>query len=417
MVRMLNLGSSAPSLPKKEEKLEKVVEAVSAELNAPSQESPRVPSGLSATEAVNPVPTVEVKPNGEEVSAVEPFERVVAEQVGEPVTLEKPKADDKEEVAPVVTDKGVDNEEEDLTHATRSEGISVVGVIMSNLQSVTVFTRKKYVPATAIAGYLLRNDGIEELEVFEDVLVKPSGNSIAYVPNTSLLSTSENISEIKKVPFAIGETKAFTRYGLLALAQTCKELGNRLGIGEALPVVADQLVDLHPELTKDLALKIASKMSFAIEVRQARGETVLVPDNPEGLFSKLSPALGLVASAKSVKMDVAKAIVENNLAGDKSPEEVVKMVAGRLNITLPQGLLLPVNLFEETQDIKGVPFAVPGSRVKEEFREVFGVYEQYNKPKAEKETSKPKRTKQLKEEQPAVSSQVNLAKYFEHYVK
>lgn len=418
MVRMLNLGSSAPTLPKKEEKLEKVVEAVSAELNAPSQESPRVPSGLSVTEAVNPVPTVEVKPNGEEVSTVEPFDRVVAEEVGEPVTLEKPEVE-KEKVPSAVTSTSEGSEEVDLSQATRAEGISVVGVIMSNLQSVTVFTRKKYVPATAIAGYLLRNDGIEELEVFEDVLVKPSGNSIAYVPNTSLLSTSENISEIKKVPFAIGETKAFTRYGLLALAQTCKELGNRLGIGEALPVVADQLVDLHPELTKDLALKIASKMSFAIEVRQARGEAVLVPDNPEGLFSKLSPALGLVASAKSVKMDVAKAIVENNLAGGKSPEEVLKMVAGRLNITLPQGLLLPVNLFEETQDVKGVPFAVPGSRVKEEFREVFGVYEQYNKPKADKKVnnSKPTRTKQPKEEQPAVSSQVNLAKYFEHYVK
>ena len=416
MVRMLNLGSSAPSLPKKEEKLEKVVEAVSAELNAPTQEVPRVQSGLATTEAVNPVPTVEVKPNGEEVSAVEPFERVVAEQVGEPVTLEKPKVEDKEDGASAVVAQGTDLDE-DLTQATRAEGISVVGVIMSNLQSVTVYTRKKYVPATAIAGYLLRNDGIEELEVFEDVLVKPSGNSIAYVPNTSLLSTSKNISEVKKVPFAIGETKAFTRYGLLALAQTCKELGNRLGLGEALPVVADQLVDLHPELTKDLALKIASKLSFAIEVRQAKSETGLVPDNPEGLFSKLSPALGLATSAKSVKMDVAKALVENNLVQGKSPEEVVAMVAGRLNITLPQGLLLPVNLFEETQDIKGVPFAVPGSRVKEEFREVFGVYEQYNKPKAVKENSKPKVKKQPKEEQPAVSSQVNLAKYFEHYVK
>ena len=158
-------------------------------------------------------------------------------------------------------------------------------------------------------------------------------------------------------------------------------------------------------------------MSFAIEVRQAKSETGLVPDNPEGLFSKLSPALGLATSAKSVKMDVAKALVENNLVQGKSPEEVVAMVAGRLNITLPQGLLLPVNLFEETQDIKGVPFAVPGSRVKEEFREVFGVYEQYNKPKAVKENSKPKVKKQPKEEQPAVSSQVNLAKYFEHYVK
>jgi hypothetical protein len=416
MVRMLNLGSSVPSLPKKEEKLEKVVEAVSAELNAPTQEIPRVQSGLATTEAVNPVPTVEVKPNGEEVSAVEPFERVVAEQVGEPVTLEKPKVEDKEDGASAVVAQGTDLDE-DLTQATRAEGISVVGVIMSNLQSVTVYTRKKYVPATAIAGYLLRNDGIEELEVFEDVLVKPSGNSIAYVPNTSLLSTSKNISEVKKVPFAIGETKAFTRYGLLALAQTCKELGNRLGLGEALPVVADQLVDLHPELTKDLALKIASKLSFAIEVRQAKSETGLVPDNPEGLFSKLSPALGLATSAKSVKMDVAKALVENNLVQGKSPEEVVAMVAGRLNITLPQGLLLPVNLFEETQDIKGVPFAVPGSRVKEEFREVFGVYEQYNKPKAVKENSKPKVKKQPKEEQPAVSSQVNLAKYFEHYVK
>lgn len=413
---MLNLGSSAPSLPKKEEKLEKVVEAVSAELNAPTQEIPRVQNGLAATESVNPVPTVEVKPNGEEVSAVEPFERVVAEQVGEPVTLEKPKVEDKEDGASAVVAQGT-GLDEDLTQATRAEGISVVGVIMSNLQSVTVYTRKKYVPATAIAGYLLRNDGIEELEVFEDVLVKPSGNSIAYVPNTSLLSTSKNISEVKKVPFAIGETKAFTRYGLLALAQTCKELGNRLGLGEALPVVADQLVDLHPELTKDLALKIASKLSFAIEVRQAKSETGLVPDNPEGLFSKLSPALGLATSAKSVKMDVAKALVENNLVQGKSPEEVVAMVAGRLNITLPQGLLLPVNLFEETQDIKGVPFAVPGSRVKEEFREVFGVYEQYNKPKAVKENSKPKVKKQPKEEQPAVSSQVNLAKYFEHYVK
>lgn len=416
MVRMLNLGSSAPSLPKKEEKLEKVVEAVSAELNAPTQEIPRVQNGLAVTESVNPVPTVEVKPNGEEVSAVEPFERVVAEQVGEPVTLEKPKVEDKEDGASAVVAQGT-GLDEDLTQATRAEGISVVGVIMSNLQSVTVYTRKKYVPATAIAGYLLRNDGIEELEVFEDVLVKPSGNSIAYVPNTSLLSTSKNISEVKKVPFAIGETKAFTRYGLLALAQTCKELGNRLGLGEALPVVADQLVDLHPELTKDLALKIASKLSFAIEVRQAKSETGLVPDNPEGLFSKLSPALGLATSAKSVKMDVAKALVENNLVQGKSPEEVVAMVAGRLNITLPQGLLLPVNLFEETQDIKGVPFAVPGSRVKEEFREVFGVYEQYNKPKAVKENSKPKVKKQPKEEQPAVSSQVNLAKYFEHYVK
>lgn len=416
MVRMLNLGSSAPSLPKKEEKLEKVVEAVSAELNAPTQEVPRVQNDLAATESVNPVPTVEVKPNGEEVSAVEPFERVVAEQVGEPVTLEKPKVEDKEDGASAVVAQGTDLDK-DLTQATRAEGISVVGVIMSNLQSVTVYTRKKYVPATAIAGYLLRNDGIEELEVFEDVLVKPSGNSIAYVPNTSLLSTSKNISEVKKVPFAIGETKAFTRYGLLALAQTCKELGNRLGLGEALPVVADQLVDLHPELTKDLALKIASKLSFAIEVRQAKSETGLVPDNPEGLFSKLSPALGLATSAKSVKMDVAKALVENNLVQGKSPEEVVAMVAGRLNITLPQGLLLPVNLFEETQDIKGVPFAVPGSRVKEEFREVFGVYEQYNKPKAVKENSKPKAKKQPKEEQPAVSSQVNLAKYFEHYVK
>lgn len=422
MVRMLNLGSSAPTLPKKEEKLEKVVEAVSAELNAPSQENPRVPSGLSATEAVNPVPTVEVKPNGEEVSAVEPFDRVVAEEVGNPVTLEKPEVE-KDGVPSAVTSTDGLSDEVDLSQATRAEGISVVGIIMSNLQSVTVFKRGVYHKATAIAGYLLRNDGVEELEVYEDMLVKPSSKSVVYVPNTSLLSTAEKLSDVKKVPFAIGETRAFTRYGLLALSQTCKELGGRLGIGDALPVVANQLMDLHPELTKDLALKIASKMKFAIEVRAVQATNPIVPDNPDGLFSKLSPAIGLVDSPKSVKMDVAKAIVENNLAGDKFPEEVVKMVASRLNIALPQGLLLPVDLFEEIEVIEGVNYAAPGSQVKEEFREMFGVYSQYNKRKHAKTkeevstSNQTKRTKQPKEEQPTVSSQVNLAKYFEHYVK
>ena len=210
---------------------------------------------------------------------------------------------------------------------------------------------------------------------------------------------------------------------MLALSQTCKELGGRLGIGDALPVVANQLMDLHPELTKDLALKIASKLKFAIEVRAVQATNPIVPDNPDGLFSKLSPAIGLADSPKSVKMDVAKAIVENNLAGNKSPEEVVKMVASRLNIALPQGLLLPVDLFEEIEVIEGVNYAAPGSQVKEEFREMFGVYSQYNKRKHAKtkeevsRSNQPKRTKQPKEEQPAVSSQVNLAKYFEHYVK
>jgi len=139
-------------------------------------------------------------------------------------------------------------------------------------------------------------------KLLQDILIEEGLARVgyAYEPNTSLLSTAENPSSVKRVPFAIGEERLFTKPGLIALAETCKEIGYSLGVGEALGVIVQQLTELHPELTEELATEIAKDFTFKIEVKDARSEGILVPDNPEGIFSKVSVALGLRISAKTL---------------------------------------------------------------------------------------------------------------------
>lgn len=405
MVRMLNLGNS-PKMPEKEKKTQTLSDVLNKDTVKPT----------TPTEPIHTVPTVEVQPNGEQDGVVEPLSRVVGEKVGKPVTVtpvEKPKAQEDKPTATNTTTEGDDN-------APRAGGISLVGIIQSNVHKVRVFKRGVYYDATQIAGYILRNDGVEELEVFDDVLV-PQGNSkIIYQPNTSLLSTAEVLSTVPKVPFAIGETRYFTKPALLALNESCKEIGSRIGIGEALPVVVSQLMDLHPELTEEVATDIAKDFKFAIQVRDARGEGILVPDHPEGLFSRLSVALGLALSTETLKEEIARQLLKHKLVENKTPEELLLMLKDRLNLALPQGLLLPVDLFEETYEVKGARRAVKGSKVKSEFERVFGVYNEYNqeKPKRTPRAQTPKSDKEDKSAtKPAVSSQVNLANYFAHYTQ
>ena len=403
MVRMLNLGN-APKLPEQEEQ-----STIASAL------------GERVDSSVHTVPIVEVSPQGETEGQVEPLSRVVDEKVGKPVGEVKPLP--KETVS---TPKQTDVSGSDEVDAPRAGGISLVGIIQSNLDTVTVFTRGVYKPATRIVGYILRNDGVEELEVFEDKLVLQSNRKSIYQPNTSLLSTAENPSSVKRVPFAIGEERLFTKPGLIALAETCKEIGYSLGVGEALGVIVQQLTELHPELTEDLATEIAKDFTFKIEVKDARSEGILVPDNPEGIFSKVSVALGLRISAKTVKLDVARKLVEHNLVQGKTPEEVLLMLKDRLNLSVPQGLLLPKSLFADTHEVKGVPIASEGSKVKSEYESVFGVYNEYTTPKSSSKSaakevkpkakgSKHKSTGAQTTQQ--VSSQVNLAKYFAHYTQ
>lgn len=402
MVRMLNLGNS-PKMPEKEKKTQTLSDALGQETAKP-------------TAPIHTVPTVEVQPNGEQEGVVEPLSRVVGEKVGKPVTVtptEKPKVKEEKPTATNPTTEGDDN-------APRAGGISLVGIIQSNVHKVRVFKRGVYYDATQIAGYILRNDGVEELEVFDDVLVSQENPKVIYQPNTSLLSTAENPSSVPKVPFAIGETRVFTKPGLLALNESCKEIGSRLGIGEALPVVVSQLMDLHPELTEEVATEIAKDFKFAIQVRDARGEGILVPDHPEGLFSRLSVAIGLALSTETLKEEVARQLLKHKLVTDKTPEELLLMLKGRLNLALPQGLLLPVDLFDEVYEVKGARRAVKGSKVKSEFERIFGVYNEYNQPKSKRtaRTQTPKSNKETKgSTKPAVSSQVNLANYFAHYTQ
>lgn len=402
MVRMLNLGNS-PKMPEKEKKTQTLSDALGQETAKP-------------TAPIHKVPTVEVQPNGEQEGVVEPLSRVVGEKVGKPVTVtptEKPKAKEEKPTVTNPTTEGDDN-------APRAGGISLVGIIQSNVHKVRVFKRGVYYDATQIAGYILRNDGVEELEVFDDVLVSQENPKVIYQPNTSLLSTAENPSSVPKVPFAIGETRVFTKPGLLALNESCKEIGSRLGIGEALPVVVSQLMDLHPELTEEVATEIAKDFKFAIQVRDARGEGILVPDHPEGLFSRLSVAIGLALSTETLKEEVARQLLKHKLVTDKTPEELLLMLKDRLNLALPQGLLLPVDLFDEVYEVKGARRAVKGSKVKSEFERIFGVYNEYNQPKSKRtaRTQTPKSNKETKgSTKPAVSSQVNLANYFAHYTQ
>ena len=402
MVRMLNLGNS-PKMPEKEKKTQTLSDALGQETAKP-------------TAPIHTVPTVEVQPNGEQEGVVEPLSRVVGEKVGKPVTVtptEKPKVKEEKPTATNPTTEGDDN-------APRAGGISLVGIIQSNVHKVRVFKRGVYYDATQIAGYILRNDGVEELEVFDDVLVSQENPKVIYQPNTSLLSTAENPSSVPKVPFAIGETRVFTKPGLLALNESCKEIGSRLGIGEALPVVVSQLMDLHPELTEEVATEIAKDFKFAIQVRDARGEGILVPDHPEGLFSRLSVAIGLALSTETLKEEVARQLLKHKLVTDKTPEELLLMLKDRLNLALPQGLLLPVDLFDEVYEVKGARRAVKGSKVKSEFERIFGVYNEYNQPKSKRtaRTKTPKSNKETKgSTKPAVSSQVNLANYFAHYTQ
>ena len=406
MVRMLNLGNS-PKMPEKEKSTQTLSETLSQKPSKPLTQAPNEP--------VHTVPRVEVQPNGEQEGVVEPLSRVVGEKVGKPVTMtpiEKPKVEEKLTVANTNTE-GDDN-------APRAGGISLVGIIQSNINTVRVFKRGIYYDATSIAGYILRNDGVEELEVFDDVLVPQTKPNIVYQQNTSLLSTTKDLSSVPKVPFAIGETRVFTKPALLALNESCKEIGSRLGIGEALPVVVSQLMDLHPELTEEVATEIAKDFKFAIQVREARGEGILVPENPEGLFSRLSVAIGLALSPETLKEEVARQLLKHKLVTDKTPEELLLMLKDRLNLALPQGLLLPVDLFEETFEVKGAHKAVKGSKVKLEFDRIFGVYNDYNQPKTKRapRNTKPKSDKVDKDlTKPVVSSQVNLANYFAHYTQ
>ena len=210
MVRMLNLGNS-PKMPEKEKSTQTLSDALSQESSKPTTQAPNEP--------VHTVPTVEVQPQGEQEGVVEPLSRVVGEKVGKPVTvtpIEKPKAKEEKPTATNTTTEGDDN-------APRAGGISLVGIIQSNVDTVRVFKRGVYYDATRIAGYILRNDGVEELEVFDDVLVPQAKPSTVYQPNTSLLSTAEDLKSVPKVPFAIGETRVFTKPALLALNTSCKE--------------------------------------------------------------------------------------------------------------------------------------------------------------------------------------------------
>ena len=399
MVRMLNLGNS-PKMPEKEKKTQTLSEALTESGSNPT--TPMAP--------IHTVPTVEVQPNGEQEGVVEPLTRVVGEKVGKPVTVTPVEKPVEKPTVSAPSSEGDDN-------APRAGGISLVGIIQSNVHKVRVFKRRVYYDATQIAGYILRNDGVEELEVFDDVLVPQTTPKVVYQPNTSLLSTATDLSSVPKVPFAIGETRVFTKPALLALNTSCKEIGSRIGIGEALPVVVSQLMDLHPELTEDVATEIAKDFKFAIQVRDAKGEGILVPDHPEGLFSRLSVAIGLALSTETLKEEVARQLLKHKLVTDKTPEELLLMLKDRLNLALPQGLLLPVDLFEETYEVKGAHIAVKGSKVKPEFERVFGVYNDYNQEKP-KRTSRAKTPKSDKEpNKPTLSSQVNLANYFAHYTQ
>lgn len=406
MVRMLNLGNS-PKMPEKEKSTQTLSDALSQESSKPTTQAPNEP--------VHTVPTVEVQPQGEQEGVVEPLSRVVGEKVGKPVTvtpIEKPKVEEK----PTATSTNTEGDD----NAPRAGGISLVGIIQSNVDKVRVFKRGVYYDATRVVGYILRNDGVEELEVFDDVLVPQTKPSTVYQPNTSLLSIAKDLSSVPKVPFAIGETRVFTKPALLALNTSCKEIGSRLGIGEALPVVVSQLMDLHPELTEEVATEIAKDFKFAIQVRDARGEGILVPENPEGLFSRLSVAIGLALSPETLKEEVARQLLKHKLVTDKTPEELLLMLKDRLNLALPQGLLLPVDLFEETFEVKGAHKAVKGSKVKPEFERIFGVYNDYNQPKSKRtpRAAKPKSDKvDTDSTRPVVSSQVNLANYFAHYTQ
>ena len=167
--------------------------------------------------------------------------------------------------------------------------------------------------ATRIAGYILRNDGVEELKSLMMFWFHKLNQVKLYQPNTSLLSIAEDLSTVPKVLFAIGETRVFTKPALLALNGYCKEIGSRLGIGEALPVVVSQLMDLHPELTEEVATEIAKDFKFAIQVRDARGEGILVPEHPEGLFSRLSVAIGLAHSTEVLKEEVDSSVIETQV--------------------------------------------------------------------------------------------------------
>lgn len=405
---MLNLGNS-PKMPEKEKKTQTLSDVLNSDTVKPTITTP--------TEPIHTVPTVEVQPNGEQDGVVEPLSRVVGEKVGKPVTLtpiEKPKAKEEKPTAANTTTEGDDN-------APRAGGISLVGIIQSNVDKVRVFKRGVYYDATRVVGYILRNDGVEELEVFDDILVPQAKPSTVYQPNTSLLSTAEDLKSVPKVPFAIGETRVFTKPALLALNESCKDIGSRLGIGEAQPVVVSQLMDLHPELTEEVATEIVKDFKFAIQVRDARGEGILVPDHPEGLFSRLSVAIGLALSTETLKEEVARQLLKHKLVTNKTPEELLLMLKDRLNLALPQGLLLPVDLFEEVYEVKGARRAVKGSKVKSEFERVFGVYNDYNqeKPKRTPRAKTPKSDKETKgsSTKPAVSSQVNLANYFAHYTQ
>lgn len=396
---MLNLGNS-PKMPEKEKKTQTLSEALTESGSNPT--TPMAP--------IHTVPTVEVQPNGEQEGVVEPLTRVVGEKVGKPVTVTPVEKPVEKPTVSAPSSEGDDN-------APRAGGISLVGIIQSNVHKVRVFKRRVYYDATQIAGYILRNDGVEELEVFDDVLVPQTTPKVVYQPNTSLLSTATDLSSVPKVPFAIGETRVFTKPALLALNTSCKEIGSRIGIGEALPVVVSQLMDLHPELTEDVATEIAKDFKFAIQVRDAKGEGILVPDHPEGLFSRLSVAIGLALSTETLKEEVARQLLKHKLVTDKTPEELLLMLKDRLNLALPQGLLLPVDLFEETYEVKGAHIAVKGSKVKPEFERVFGVYNDYNQEKP-KRTSRAKTPKSDKEpNKPTLSSQVNLANYFAHYTQ
>ena len=134
----------------------------------------------------------------------------------------------------------------------------------------------------------------------------------------------------------------------------------------------------------------------------------------------MSVAIGLALSPETLKEDIARHLLKHKLVTDKTPEELLLMLKDRLNLALPQGLLLPVDLFEETFEVKGAHKAVKGSKVKPEFERIFGVYNEYNQPKSKRtpRATKPKSDKvDTDSTRPVVSSQVNLANYFAHYTQ
>lgn len=405
------------------------VEPAEVEVKKPNVSStkpaPTTPGGVSSVRKLN----LEVEPVGEvaegkentDEGAVETPTLILPKKVT-PVAVETPSEEE-----PAVRKVTVAGNRKDLKERLdklekenvedvwgSSQGLlSLQGVVRCNTTLVNVKDGPVYVKGTAVVGYLLKNEGLENLEFWDDKIVdNPSGRSPLNIRYQTLLTTRP-LSEVPKSPWAVGEVRQLT-LPALSMLEGIHELGNNVGIGLMIDDFGMQLRDLFGDLfTESDIQQMLSEISYNLSVKN---DKLLVEGQENNPIASRAPMLKLSAKlAPFIKKRVAELV--KGFETEQEQLAFIKVVNERTSssrIRKPIGLTLPVNLFP-SDDNGNTGLTERGSSMLPEFTAVYGGLAFLSEPRVSStkgvDASGKQRKQKVVETNPIRESAVSLAEY------